>query len=64
MSTLDLLERAFQLAESGRAQSVKEIRVLLAREGYSALDLLALSGPTLTRQLSARIKASRLAAQQ
>jgi hypothetical protein len=41
-------ERAFELAHSGEADSIDEIRVQLRSEGYAALVLLA---PQLLKQL-------------
>jgi hypothetical protein len=42
------LERAFQLARSGKVKTVEEIRSALKREGFGRLDG---AGPSLTRQL-------------
>jgi hypothetical protein len=51
------LERAFQLARSGRVANVDEIRKELKREGYdaSAMD----GGPTLGMQLRKLIREAR-----
>jgi hypothetical protein len=49
------LERAFQLATSGRCASVKDIRVALAAEGYPREQL---TGPSLTKQLKELIRSS------
>jgi hypothetical protein len=46
------LERAFQLAKSGKYSAVKAIREQLVREGYAADQV---SGRQLTRQLQALI---------
>jgi hypothetical protein len=46
------LERAFQLARSGKVEGVSEIRKVLDREGYSADQL---QGSTLKPQLSGLI---------
>lgn len=50
------LERAFQLARSGRFAGLQEIATSLNREGYSVKQI---EGPLLKRQLSELIKASR-----
>lgn len=50
------MERAFELAESGRLHSVTEIKRTLEREGYSSAQLL---GSTLMRQLRTIIHAAR-----
>ena len=50
------IERAFQLAQSGRAASVTEIIVSLKREGYS-IDQI--QGPSLRRQLAGLIRSAR-----
>lgn len=44
------LERAFQLARSGRCRSADEIARALKREGYDAKRMI---GPFLMRQLRA-----------
>jgi hypothetical protein len=46
------IERAFALAESGRAGSLKAIREQLASEGYGRASL---QGQSVSRQLSAII---------
>ncbi len=50
------LERAFQLARSGRVAGLTEIITSLKRDGYSANQI---EGPALKRQLAALIKAAR-----
>jgi hypothetical protein len=42
------LERAFELAKSGRCRSLGEIRLVLAREGYDGSQL---QGIVLAKQL-------------
>ncbi len=42
------LERAFELAKSGKCTSVREIRLVLAREGYDGSQL---QGVVLAKQL-------------
>jgi hypothetical protein len=54
--TATAIERAFQLANSGRCATVGGIRHALCREGR--LDV-QVTGPTLSRQLKALIKAAR-----
>ena len=49
------LERAFELAKSGRLSSVSEIRRALSKEGYETTQM---DGPLLRRQIMAIIKAS------
>ena len=60
LSTMDhsvtQLERAFQLAQSGRCGSVEDIRNQLKSEGYSTAQI---SGKTLARQLQALIQTAR-----
>ena len=51
------LERAFELARSGRVSTVSEITMSLSRDGYSANQL---DGPSLRRQLTGLIRARRL----
>jgi hypothetical protein len=53
---LTALERAFQLAKSGRVAEVSEIATSLKREGYQADQI---EGPLLKRQLADLIKAAR-----
>lgn len=50
------LERAFQLARSGRVAGLAEIITSLKRDGYSAIQI---EGPLLKRQLADLIKAAR-----
>jgi hypothetical protein len=50
------IERAFELARSGRYLSLSEIKVRLSIEGYSA-DFV--EGPQLCSQLKALIKTAR-----
>ena len=50
--SVSAIERAFQLARSGRVLSVKDIRLLLKREGYSTEDL---TGRAIGDQLRALI---------
>jgi hypothetical protein len=52
------LERAFQLAKSGRIANLTEICLALKREGYSADQI---EGRHLRRQLADLIKAARKA---
>jgi hypothetical protein len=49
------LERAFQLARSGKCLSVNDIRVTLAAVGYPRDQL---TGPSLTKQLKELIRSS------
>jgi hypothetical protein len=50
------LERAFQLARSGRVAALTDIITSLKRDGYSASQI---EGPLLKRQLADLIKATR-----
>jgi hypothetical protein len=50
------MERAFELARSGRPRRTSEIIVALRREGYSTEQI---QGPMLMRQLSILIKEAR-----
>lgn len=47
------LERAFELARSGKLRSVAEIRVALKQEGYNQSQI---EGRTLVRQLKGMIE--------
>lgn len=51
------IERAFQLAKSGKYKSVVEIRQRLKTEGYA---LIQLQGPTLSKQLNALARDARI----
>lgn len=46
------IERAFELARSGKCQTIKEICDQLNREGYSSQQV---TGPSLFKQLRAMI---------
>lgn len=50
------VERAFELARSGRFNRPSEIVQAISKEGYTASQL---EGPSLRRQLSALIKQAR-----
>lgn len=50
------LERAFELARSGRVSSMTELRLVLKAEHFT---LSQVSGPFLTRQLTALIRENR-----
>jgi hypothetical protein len=56
MDRLTELERAFQLAKSGRCGSVRDIREQLRSEGYSIGQII---GKTLSKQLQALIQTAR-----
>lgn len=49
------LERAFELAKSGRFKSASDLKRAVAAEGYQKSQL---DGPSLTRQLTAIIKSN------
>jgi hypothetical protein len=53
MLTMSTLERAFELARSGRVLSVPDLRLMLAREGYIVSQI---DGPELGRKLRSRIQ--------
>ncbi len=53
---ISVIERAFQLARSGRCSAVQDIRYRLKIEGYSDAQV---TGMILLRQLKALMKASR-----
>jgi len=52
-SKVSAMERAFAIARSGQAATVKEIRLALHQEGYAAAQI---EGPHLSAQLKAIIK--------
>jgi hypothetical protein len=54
--TQTALERAFELARSGTCRTLLEVRKALLAEGYSVSQL---QGATLTRQLTATIRAAK-----
>jgi hypothetical protein len=58
MSTSKFIERAFELADSGKYSRVSEIRAVMTREGFSLRELSQLSGRHLARQLRAKIAAA------
>ena len=55
-----VIERAFQLAKSGRYESVPDIRAQLVREAYETAD--AIRGTNLVARLSTMINAARMGA--
>ena len=52
-SGISAIERAFQIAASGRVKDMQELRAVLNREGY---DLSQLQGPSLLKQLRDAIR--------
>lgn len=50
------LERAFELAKSGKFANVTEVKSVVAKEGY---PMNQMEGPALAKQLRALIKAHR-----
>ena len=55
-SDISVLERSFQLAATGRYDTVTQIKRQLYSEGYATLQV---SGPTLFKQLVAEISHAR-----
>jgi hypothetical protein len=53
--TVTALERAFQLARSGKVSGLPELAKMLRGEGYSSSQI---EGPALKRQLADLIKAN------
>jgi hypothetical protein len=53
---LSAIERAFQIARSGHAPNVQDIKDALRKEGYSPEQI---SGSALSKQLTAIIAAAR-----
>lgn len=54
---LSTVERAYELARSGRCHSVDEIRTTLIREGYEAVQA-HLTGPSIKKDLAALCRAA------
>jgi hypothetical protein len=54
-----VIERAFQIAKSGKAASVIELREILTAEGYSN-SAQSLAGRPISSQLTRLITAARL----
>ena len=63
MSNQNFLQRAFELADTGKYARVSDVRSALVREGFSLRQLSQLGGKDLSRQLKARIAAARQAKQ-
>lgn len=55
MNDKSTIERAFELARSGRCNNTSDIRKTLREERF---DLKQLEGPTLAKQLRAAIRAA------
>lgn len=54
-----VIERSFQLADSGDFQTRSQILRALAAEGYGMSQLIHFEGPAITRQLTERCVAAR-----
>lgn len=52
MITVHIVERAFQLARSGRYRARSDIGRALSAEGYTLTDLQHLDGAGITRDLN------------
>ena len=53
-----LLERAFELARTGKCRSVDELRAALKHEGFDNNSILSnIAGPSIRKQLAALIAA-------
>ena len=59
-----VLERAFEIARTGKCLKVDEIRRQLKREGYSSTELQQVTGRMLSVQLSQLIEQARAEAAQ
>jgi hypothetical protein len=57
MTNQDFLERAFALAANGSVRNLKELLLMLGREGYTYAQLSQIRG-ALGKQLSAKIAAA------
>ncbi|WP_425373903.1 hypothetical protein [Methylovirgula ligni] len=55
MKPVSAIERAFEIARSGRARDIAQIRKILAGEG---LDQIQIYGKSLSRQLAELIRQS------
>ena len=50
------IERAFEIADSGEANSIQKLSLMLSSEGYS---INMITGPVLLKQLRTRMAAPR-----
>jgi hypothetical protein len=58
MSSINFVQRAYELADSGNYSRVSEIRAVMTREGFSLRQLSQLSGKQLAQQLKDRMAAA------
>lgn len=54
MPRISVIERAFELAESGRFRIPSEVRRALLKEGYTQSDVFGLEGKATWQQLRER----------
>ncbi|HXR95059.1 MAG TPA: hypothetical protein VN718_04230 [Rhizomicrobium sp.] len=59
MGNLELLEKAFALADSGEVSNITELRRALVEDGVTMTELQQFHGRALVRQLSSRIARSK-----
>ena len=59
MGNLELLEKAFILAESGKVTNLNELRRMLMEDGAAVSDLQQFHGRALAKQLCSRIARSK-----
>ena len=59
MGNIELLEKAFALADSGEVSSIRELRRALIADGITMIELQQFHGRALVRQLCKRIAKSR-----
>ena len=60
MSNIDLLTRAYALADTGEYSTVSQIRSALTKEGFSLWQLTQLAGKELQGSLRDRIAAAKV----
>lgn len=58
MGNLELLERAFNLAESGEVENIDQLRQTLLQDGVPISDLEQFRGKALSKQLCGKIKSA------
>lgn len=58
MGNLELLERAFNLAESGEVADIDELRHKLLQDGVPIADLEQFRGRALAKQLCGKIRSA------
>jgi len=55
---VSVIQRAFELAQSGKLESITDLRKTLRREGFSHLDVVETTFPSVSKQIRDMLRTS------